>query len=161
MAERADSTLNGYFRQQHQRRRRRSPTSARLSFLEATISPRYLRNPPPLLSGSELSFDATRKSAGSAVPSAEAAKLTAREDLSHARTPASGARTTQKRQTAPTVREPPPSLNAHPGSGPRAPSLLGEGTQGPIAYRLQSGDRSGLPARHGARYAKERGSKNA
>ncbi len=70
----------------------------------------------------------------------EAAKLTAREDLSHARAPASGARTTQKRQAAPAVREPPPpSLNAHPRNGPGAPSLLGEGTQGPspIDYNLE------------------------
>jgi len=74
------------------------------------------------------------------MPSAEAAKLTAREDLSHARAPTSGARNTQKRKAAPVVREPPPpSLNAHPGSGPRAPSLLGEGTQGPshVDYNLE------------------------
>ncbi|CAN5974122.1 unnamed protein product [Sphagnum jensenii] len=102
--------------------------------------PQVPQKSPPLLSGSELSSDATRKSVGSAVPSAEATKLTTREDLSYARAPASGARTTQKRQAAPAVRErPPPSLNAHPGSGPGAPSLLGEGTQGPspIDYNLE------------------------
>ncbi len=71
------------------------------------------------------------------VLSAEAVKLTTREDLSHARAPALGARTTQKRQAA---REPPPpSLNAHPSNKLGAPSLLGEGTQGPspVDYNLE------------------------
>lgn len=110
-----------------------------IEFSGSSHLPQVPQKSPPLLSGSELSSDATRKSAGSTVPSAEAAKLTTREDLSYARAPASGARTTQKRQAAPAVREPPPpSLNARPGSGPGAPSLLGEGTQGPspVDYNL-------------------------
>jgi hypothetical protein len=132
MAEHADSTLNGYFHQQHQRRRRRSLTSARLNFLEAAISPKYLRNPP-------LSFQAQNSLL---MPPGRVPALwcLVRKDLLHARAPASGARTTQKRQAATAVREPPPpSLNAHLGSGPGAPSLLGEGTQGPspVDYNLE------------------------
>ncbi|CAM6008429.1 unnamed protein product [Sphagnum balticum] len=74
------------------------------------------------------------------VPALRCPVLTSREDFSHARAPASGAKTTQKRQAAPAMRKPPPpSLNAHPGSGPGAPTLLGEGTQGPspVDYNLE------------------------
>jgi hypothetical protein len=94
----------------------------------------HLSQVPPSFSpffSSSVSFsDATKRKVGHTVPSAEAPE--APEAL--------GAKNAQKKQTAPHVREQPPtSLDALPGNGTSASSPSGEDTQGPspVDYNLK------------------------
>ncbi|CAM6011211.1 unnamed protein product [Sphagnum balticum] len=120
MAKRTDPTCNGYLRRPSLRRKRHDLLSARPSFLEAIIS--------------------LRESSDSEAPNGRAAKQVARGDLLSTKATAPSARTTQKRKTTLVVKDPPPPfLSTHPGSGPRAPFLSGEATQGPspVDYNME------------------------
>jgi hypothetical protein len=87
----------------------------------------------PFISESVTFFDATKRGAGHTVPSAEPPEAPEAWE-------ALGARNAQKKQTAPLVREFPPTfLDALPGNGTGASSPSGEDTQGPslVDYSLE------------------------
>jgi hypothetical protein len=87
-----------------------------------------------------LSSDVVREGSDSEVPSEGATKQVVRRDLLFAKAIAPSVRTTQKRKTAPVVKDsPPPSLSAHPDSGLGAPFPSGEATQGlsPVDYSME------------------------
>jgi hypothetical protein len=133
MAKRAAPTLNGYFCQKFLTRRWFKLTRIRLSSLNADISPKVPLILSPFISESVTFSDAAKRGTGYTVPSTEAPE--APEALE-----ALGARNARKKQTAPLVREnPPTSLDALPGNGTGASSPSGEDTQGPspVDYNLE------------------------
>jgi hypothetical protein len=94
------------------------------------------RNSSPFLSGPVSFSDSAKRKDGRTVPNADAPVAPEAPKVSEA----SGARNAQRKQTAPLVKEPPPtSLDALPGNGTGASSPLGEDTQGPspVEYSLE------------------------
>jgi hypothetical protein len=117
----------------------------RSSQCPAELSRRYhlaqvLKKTSPFPFCSYFSSEDVKKGPGAKVPSVEAAKQVAREDLSVAKAKAPSARNSQRRKTAPALNDlPSPFLIALPGNESRATPPTGEVIQGPslVDYNME------------------------